>query len=128
MTLEKHIKKSDEVAKRADMRLLHSELTKINLDMTEDDFINEYKKAFGCFMDFNNPATVLKQNEAMRVMMDALKLEFDCGDNSCRFAKKKAGMRTNGGCRCICDNGPKIAIHLFKQKEGLAKEEEIFKE
>ena len=25
----------------------------------------------------------------------------DCGDNSCRFAIKKSGMRTNGGCRCI---------------------------
>lgn len=25
----------------------------------------------------------------------------DCGDNSCRFAVKKGGMRTNGGCRCI---------------------------
>lgn len=26
---------------------------------------------------------------------------FDCGDNSCRFAKNKTGMRTNGGCRCF---------------------------
>ncbi len=25
----------------------------------------------------------------------------DCGDNSCRFAKKRGGMRTNGGCRCL---------------------------
>lgn len=25
----------------------------------------------------------------------------DCGDNSCRFAIHKGGMRTNGGCRCI---------------------------
>jgi len=25
----------------------------------------------------------------------------DCGDNSCRFAVKRGGMRTNGGCRCI---------------------------
>lgn len=24
----------------------------------------------------------------------------DCGDNSCYFAIKKEGMRTNGGCRC----------------------------
>lgn len=28
----------------------------------------------------------------------------DCGDNSCRFAKSKGGMRTNGGCRCYRDN------------------------
>lgn len=25
----------------------------------------------------------------------------DCGDNSCRFAVEKGGMRTNGGCRCL---------------------------
>lgn len=28
----------------------------------------------------------------------------DCGDNSCRFALKKGGMRTNGGCRCLSTN------------------------
>lgn len=27
--------------------------------------------------------------------------ELDCGDNSCVFAIKKGGMRTNGGCSCI---------------------------
>lgn len=27
----------------------------------------------------------------------------DCGDNSCRFAIKKGGMRTNGGCRCMSE-------------------------
>lgn len=26
---------------------------------------------------------------------------LDCGDNSCRFATVKGGMRTNGGCRCF---------------------------
>jgi len=25
---------------------------------------------------------------------------IDCGDNSCLFADKIGGMRTNGGCRC----------------------------
>lgn len=24
----------------------------------------------------------------------------DCGDSSCRYAEKKTGMRTNGGCKC----------------------------
>lgn len=24
----------------------------------------------------------------------------DCGDNSCRYATQRGGMRTNGGCRC----------------------------
>lgn len=28
------------------------------------------------------------------------RLNLDCGDNSCRYAKEKGGMRTNGGCRC----------------------------
>lgn len=27
--------------------------------------------------------------------------DFDCGDNSCVFATKKGGMRTNGGCACL---------------------------
>lgn len=27
-------------------------------------------------------------------------LGLDCGDNSCMFAEKRGGMRTNGGCRC----------------------------
>lgn len=26
--------------------------------------------------------------------------ELDCGDSSCRYATKKGGMRTNGGCSC----------------------------
>lgn len=26
---------------------------------------------------------------------------LDCGDNSCVFAVRKGGMRTNGGCRCL---------------------------
>lgn len=30
-------------------------------------------------------------------------LDLDCGDNSCVYAKKKGGMRTNGGCRCFQD-------------------------
>ena len=27
----------------------------------------------------------------------------DCGDSACCFAEKRAGMRTNGGCRCFDD-------------------------
>jgi len=26
---------------------------------------------------------------------------LNCGDHSCRFARDKSGMRTNGGCRCL---------------------------
>lgn len=32
--------------------------------------------------------------------MEELRKYSDCGDNSCRYAKNKGGMRTNGGCRC----------------------------
>lgn len=31
----------------------------------------------------------------------------DCGDNSCRFATKRGGMRTNGGCSCLTDLYPR---------------------
>jgi hypothetical protein len=41
-------------------------------------------------------------NEVIKRVNDALeKYSIDCGDNSCRFAVKKGGMRTNGGCRCL---------------------------
>lgn len=33
------------------------------------------------------------------------KRELDCGDNSCVFAVKKGGMRTNGGCGCFQNAG-----------------------
>lgn len=32
-------------------------------------------------------------------------MDLDCGDNSCRFAKNRGGMRTNGGCRCFENAG-----------------------
>lgn len=42
----------------------------------------------------------------------------DCGDNSCRFATTKGGMRTNGGCRCIKDvreGKTRLYIHLLRE-------------
>jgi hypothetical protein len=43
-----------------------------------------------------------------REEIDSLKSlpPLDCGDNSCLFAPKKGGMRTNGGCRCVVDLKP----------------------
>lgn len=39
-----------------------------------------------------------------QVVLDRLDaIAPDCGDNSCRFAIKKGGMRTNGGCRCLAE-------------------------
>ncbi len=51
-----------------------------------------------------------------------LDLDFDCGDNSCLFAKKRGGMRTNGGCRCTRNPGfssrfKKILDHCEKLEE-----------
>lgn len=34
----------------------------------------------------------------------------DCGDNSCLYAEKRTGMRTNGGCRC--DECPECGAHV----------------
>lgn len=44
--------------------------------------------------------------------------DMDCGDNSCLFAWKKGGMRTNGGCRCLRDASweTRRDIHLWAQK------------
>ena len=47
-------------------------------------------------------------NEAEENALEELRiavqnLNIDCGDNSCMYAKKKGGMRTNGGCRCFQD-------------------------
>ena len=48
---------------------------------------------------------------------------LDCGDNSCRFVlpEEKKGMRTNGGCRCLRDEGydrgmrgPHADFHVLK--------------
>lgn len=49
----------------------------------------------------------------LQSVLDGLELpEMDCGDNSCAFATKRTGMRTNGGCRCA-DKLSKSQIHLF---------------
>lgn len=38
--------------------------------------------------------------------------ELDCGDNSCLFATRKDGMRTNGGCRCIPPGHARLSIKI----------------
>ena len=50
-----------------------------------------------------NPAE-LAELENLRIAVQ--NLNMDCGDNSCNYAKKKGGMRTNGGCRCLQDVDP----------------------
>lgn len=48
----------------------------------------------------------------VRLKQLAENMEADCGDNSCRFAKNKSGMRTNGGCRCVAIRDPSLR-HFF---------------
>ena len=48
--------------------------------------------------------------ETLRAAIEAAREHIDCGDNSCRFALRKGGMRTNGGCRCI--DRPMVAASL----------------
>lgn len=45
-------------------------------------------------------------------LIEAL-MELDCGDSSCWFAQKKSGMRTNGGCRCLCSLPQKTRHHIY---------------
>jgi hypothetical protein len=40
---------------------------------------------------------------------------IDCGDNSCRYATVKGGMRTNGGCRCSRNHGKDVEFYLRTQ-------------
>ena len=40
---------------------------------------------------------------------------LDCGDNSCRFATNKGGMRTNGGCRCLDNIYDKGALAMIER-------------
>lgn len=48
----------------------------------------------------------------LRLKQLAENMAADCGDNSCRFAKNKSGMRTNGGCRCVEIRDPSLR-HFF---------------
>lgn len=49
---------------------------------------------------------------------------LDCGDSSCRYAIRRGGMRTNGGCRCASNNPQEVQRFLlrnyYKAKEKIA--------
>jgi len=51
---------------------------------------------------------------------------LDCGDNSCRFARQRGGMRTNGGCRCLkeLDHDPERRREVTAYLLALAYENE----
>ena len=51
---------------------------------------------------------------------------IDCGDNSCKYATDKTGMRTNGGCRCSRNHGHKVEFFLMQNYvEALKKIQEL---
>lgn len=45
--------------------------------------------------------------------------DWDCGDQSCAFAEKKTGMRTNGGCRCLENRGLSSHGQLRSLREAI---------
>jgi hypothetical protein len=49
------------------------------------------------------PAIEALEESQRRLASDMVFIDerLDCGDNSCQFAAKRGGMRTNAGCRCI---------------------------
>lgn len=55
------------------------------------------------------------RDERVRGLVEVFN-SLDCRDNSCLFATKKDGMRTNGGCRCF-----RSSANVNKIKEALAK-------
>jgi len=54
--------------------------------------------------------------------------DLDCGDHSCKYAKLKLGMRTNGGCRCARNKGDEVEFYLtMKLLEAICIIEEMEK-
>lgn len=53
-------------------------------------------------------------------LIEVFDFDLDCGDNSCFYAKKKGGMRTNGGCRCVSNNQSHVNLVLRKIREAVA--------
>lgn len=51
------------------------------------------------FLELPEPHS-LRKEIAELIRAAEFPFEIDCGSNSCRFAKNKRGMRTNGPCHC----------------------------
>jgi hypothetical protein len=63
------------------------------------------------------PSTeILEETKRLR----GIRAEIDCGDSSCRFAKDKSGMRTNGRCRCTRGRDYSRVVYLAQRSESLA--------
>lgn len=43
-------------------------------------------------------------------------MKYDCGDGACKYAPKKMGMRTNGGC--VCDECPTCGVHFTEARKA----------
>lgn len=94
------------------------------LDETECPALFEYAKLVAADLHSRRQALDQALGECVEALV--FPYDIDCGDNSCRFAKKRGtGMRTNGGCRC--ENffaAPKkvqdLLRHILRQQHTLA--------
>lgn len=50
---------------------------------------------------------------------------MDCGDNSCLFAVKRGGMRTNGRCRCL-DSLDDTHVRLRRDLHAYANRQQVY--
>ncbi len=50
----------------------------------------------------------------MKWLEDPSVFNLDCGDSSCRYAVKRGGMRTNGGCRCSQNQPREVERFLLR--------------
>jgi hypothetical protein len=78
--------------------------------------------------DFLDPAPTFEQltkdagELPTTAMASAESPPRDCGDNSCKYAKTRTGMRTNGGCRCderADDELVDVVCAYLKRSEGI---------
>jgi hypothetical protein len=49
--------------------------------------------------------------------------ELDCGDSNCHFAKKRTGMRTQRGCRCLGDYQAALKVRALIEAAKVAADE-----
>ena len=54
-------------------------------------------------------------------LVDSAIHKLDCGDNSCKYASQRGGMRTNGGCRCSRNNGKDVEFFLSQNYHAALK-------
>mgnify|MGYP006341896097 CR=1 FL=1 len=100
------------IATDKDLTARNAQLTQLRAELEEAR--NDYEQRFE--YEVHRQGDSLRSDlalarEALRRAVEAMP-DWDCGSNSCRFAKIKGGMRTNGGCTCLEEirNAPKARM------------------